>query len=461
MGRDRWKNLLLRSADARVVPALLAVSLALAGGGRPGLAAEPIPSPEAFTAAARRAGLRVFAGRRLVLATDRASRAGDGVEELCGVFDEAFEGWCRHYGIAPEQTGDWRALGSLVVDRERFRAAGLLPDAIPPFANGYCDRSRFWLADQSNPDYRRHLLLHEGVHAFTLTVRGIDTPTWYTEGIAELLATHRIDGGRFVATPIPGDPDEVEQLGRIEELRRLAEAGRAPSLADVLATPGGEHRRIADYAASWAIVAMLALHPRHADGFRRLEQGPLDAALTGRLRAGESWNEALAARDFAAFLDDIGHGFDFHRSAIDWRRGSPLEAAGTVAVAAGRGWQNTGLSLASGQAVSFEATGRCRLGLLRDRVIETEADGISLAWHRGRPLGRLLIAQWLDAGGAGRFVVIGEGREGTIRARVDGPLFARLNEPPGELADSEGSILLRLAPGPDPAPGADAPKRRP
>jgi hypothetical protein len=437
---------LSRSAPAAVVHTVLAVSLALGGDDRQGIAGEPIPSPEAFTASAHRAGLRVLAGRRLVLATDRAARDGDGVEQLCDVFDEAFENWCRHYTIPSERTDGWRALGCLVVDRETFRAAGLLPDAIPTFANGYCDRSRFWLADQSNPDYRRHLLLHEGVHAFTLTLRGLEAPTWYTEGIAELLATHRLDAGRFVATPIPRDPDEVEQLGRIEELRRLTDAGQAPSLADVLATPGGAHRRIADYAASWAAVAMLSLHPRHADGFRELESGPLDPSLTARLRAGASWDESLAARDFAAFLDDIGHGFDFRRSAIDWHRGRLLDAAGMYDVAAGKGWQNTGVSLGSGEAVSFEATGRCRLGVLGDHVIETEADGISLAWHRGRPLGRLLFAQWIEDGTIGRFVVIGEGRAGTIRSRLDGPLFVRLNEPPGELADSEGSIRILLEP---------------
>ena len=137
---------------------------------------------------AREAGLRLLEGRHLVLATDRPVRAGDGVAELPAVFDEAFAAWCRHYGMDPADHADWRCFGCLVVDRERFRAAGLLPDTLPPFENGFCDRNRFWLLDQSNPAYRRHLLLHEGVHAFTLTLRGLATPVWYNEGIAEYLA---------------------------------------------------------------------------------------------------------------------------------------------------------------------------------------------------------------------------------------------------------------------------------
>lgn len=430
---------------------LLVLLTALAGGLALGRE-ESFPSAERFSTQAQMAGLRVLSGRRLILATDRPARAGDGVEELCEIFDQAFATWCQHYGLDPEQTGDWRSLGCLVVDRERFRAAGLLPDSIPPFVNGYCDRSRFWMADQPNPDYRRHLLLHEGAHAFTLTLRGLDGPTWYTEGIAEYLATHRLDDGRFVPTPIPLAPEDVEQLGRIEELVRQAAAGEAPTLESVLSTPGEAHRRIADYAASWAVVAMLINHPRYAADFLRLERGPLDATLTERLRSSASWNELLAHRDFAAFVEDIDHGYDFARSSIDWMDGQPLVAPAVVSVQAGKGWQNTGISITPGGAVSFEASGRCRIGQLNGKPIATEAGGISLGWHRGRPLGRLLLAQWIDVDQGGSFVVLGEGAFGSIEPRTEGPLFVKLNEPPGELADGEGAISLSLAPVVDGSP---------
>ena len=61
-------------------------------------------------------------------------------------------------------------------------------------------------------------MLHEGVHAFTATLLKMSAPTWYTEGIAEWLATHRLTKEKkaFEHTPIPSLPDDVEQLGRIE-----------------------------------------------------------------------------------------------------------------------------------------------------------------------------------------------------------------------------------------------------
>ena len=424
------------------------------------------PAPAAMVdvarsvADARRAGFRVLEGRRLALATDRAERAGDGLAEFPAIFDQAFAAWCDHYGIAPDTLPDWKAFGCLVVDRERFRAAGLLPDTIPEFRNGFCDRNRFWLVDQSNPAYRRHLLLHEGAHAFTLTVRDLATPPWYTEGIAEYLATHRVetdvDGRpRFVSTPIPDRRSDVEQLGRIEKIRLLRRTASAPGLADVFTTPPTDHHDIAAYATSWAAVACLAQHPAHAAAFAACERGPLDASFTDRLTSAAGWDAARAARDFDAFTDEVDYGFDVARSAIDWSPGRRPAARETFAVDAARGWQNTGLALTAGGTHALTASGPVRLGEVAARdgaaatVIESAADGISLRWYRGRPSGRLLAAQWVEkpeGGGRPRFVVIGEGSTATITAVTDGPLYLKINESPGDLSDNQGALSAVLEP---------------
>ena len=286
------------------------------------VAEEPATPVEPLAATARRAGLRVLESERLVLATDRPPRAGDGVDQLPRIFDAAFATWCDHYGIPPDALPTWRAFGCLVVDRERFRSAGLLPDEIPDFVNGFCDRNRFWMQDQSNPAYRRHLLLHEGVHAFTLTVRMLATPAWYNEGIAEYLATHRLTGAgnevRFEATPMPARASDVEQLGRIEQLRKLRTAVRASSLGDVLNAAAAGRHEIADYAANWAAVTLFAQHPAYAAAFGELERGPLAPDFNDRLARMPGYAADRAGRDFDAFTDDIDYGYDFARSAIDW-----------------------------------------------------------------------------------------------------------------------------------------------
>jgi hypothetical protein len=301
------------------------------------------------------------------------------------------------------------------------------------------------------------LLLHEGVHAFTLTVRDLAAPPWYTEGIAEYLATHRLEAAahgrpRFVATPLPDRPDDVEQLGRIERIRGLRRAGAAPGLAAVLATPVGDHRDVAAYATSWAAVALLARHPAHARPFAAVERGPLDGAFTNRLTASPGWDESRAARDFDAFTDELDYGFDFARSAIDWSPGRVATDSEPLAVDAACGWQNSGLALAKGGRHTLVAEGRVTIGALpeapgRPATLESEPDGISLRWYRGRPVGRLLAAQWVEeppGGGRPRFVVLGEGARTTLTAAVDGPLYLKLNESPGDLADNAGTFRVTL-----------------
>lgn len=408
----------------------------------------------AFTAAARRAGLRVLEGERLILVTDRPPRDGDGVSDLPRLFTEAFAIFCRHYGLDPKADLTWRARGCLIVDRERFRAAGLMPPEIPEFANGYCVADRFWLLDQSNPAYRRHLLFHEAAHAFTLTLRNLDTPAWYTEGIAEFLATHRLDADpqgveHVVPTPLPTRKSDVEQLGRIEQIRSLTAAGRQPTLDAVLRAPPTLHRDIASYAADWALVTMLARHPHYAKAFTIVERADLDRRLNERLAAMPNWEHARATRDFAAFLAEVDYGFDFDRSAIDWSTGSRLERATSIRVQAERGWQNSGLSLERGQRAVISATGRCEVGKLTNTKLESTAAGISLRWYRGRPVGTLLAAQWLDTtrgGSSGRFEILATGGTGTITAAGDGPLYLKINESPGDLADNAGSLEVTITP---------------
>lgn len=400
---------------------------------------------------ARRAGLRVLNGTHLTLVTDRPSRTDDGIPELPAVFDQAFNVWCNHFNIAPEKYSGWKAFGCLVVERERFREAGLLPDDIPDFSNGFCDRNRFWIMDQSNPNYRRHLMLHEGVHAFTICLKELNAPAWYTEGIAEMLATHRLEESpfpHFVSTPIPARASDVEQLGRIEEIQRLHRTNRMPSIAQVFAMRGSAHGKLSLYASTWATVAMLSLHPRYSKEFSSLERGSLDQSFTTRLTTSPTWNSAEATRDFDAFTDEIDYGYDFQRSAVDWDPGTVLHTGRHIEVRADQGWQNSGIRLQPAKRYVIHAGGRVLIGHSQAGPLESEPQGISLSWHRRWPIGRLLAAQWTQDsdGSRPRFVLVSEGIGGNIKPLVEGPLFFKVNESPGQLADNAGSYEVHVQP---------------
>ncbi len=93
------------------------------------------------------------------------------------------------------RAADWRIRGCLMREKRPFAACGLLPAGLPPFRHGFSRGRQLWLNEQPTAYYRRHLLLHEGTHAFMDAMFGGCGPPWYMEGMAELLATHSYRDG--------------------------------------------------------------------------------------------------------------------------------------------------------------------------------------------------------------------------------------------------------------------------
>ena len=84
----------------------------------------------------------------------------------------------------------------------------------------------------------------------------------------------------------------------------------------------------------------------------------------------------------------------------------------------------------------------------RATPLESEPAGISLEWYRGRPIGRLLVAQWgVDQPGRQpRFVVVAEGDASEFTARFDGPVYLRVNDSPRGLTDNTEGYSVSLKP---------------
>jgi hypothetical protein len=388
---------------------------------------------------------RKLTGQKLVLYTDLD---GTEIDRLPALFDQAFPQWLHYFKVDERKLSDFQATGCLMKDKALFTAAGLFPADLPPFPHGYSRGRRLWLYEQPTEYYRRHLLLHEGVHVFMIAALGGCGPPWYMEGTAEYLATHRIKDGKLEVGYIPRSRDEAPGWGRVRVIRDAAAEDRALTLDDVLALSDTAHRQNEPYAWCWAAVALLDRNPRYRERFRRVGEFVRDGDFNQRFRKlfAADWRELC--EQWRLTVADMEYGYDFEREAVDFSPGKMLPAKGAeVAVAADRGWQNSGLRLRGGEKYRLTAAGRYQLAR-EPKVWWSEPNGVSIRYYRGLPLGVLLAAVRPDnpnpdePSALQKPIVVGLGA--TIEPAQSGTLFLRINDSAGELDDNAGELRVEV-----------------
>ncbi len=265
------------------------------------------------------AKIRELSGKHLTLYTDLP--ASSAVDKLIDAFDQAYPQWCTYFGVTEARTPPWRATVCLMGDKKRFVAAGLLPADLPAFDNAYFRGNRIWIYDQRDDYYRRHLLLHEGTHAFMNAVLGSCGPPWYMEGIAELLATHAILNGQVNSRRCRRCP----RLGprpasaRCDRARAPAEVRRHPDLRRPSPRTGRAIRLVLGRA------TFLDGHPRFQERFRKLAARPDAKDFNERLRRDFTADWPQLAEEWQLFVDRLEYGYDQMREAIDFRPGKALQ----------------------------------------------------------------------------------------------------------------------------------------
>jgi hypothetical protein len=216
-------------------------------------------------------------------------------------------------------------------------------------------------------------------------------------------------------------------------------------------------------------------HPQYRDRARKFRTEASQAnPETPNANFRQVWDQ-LFAKDQADLRDDIAifahgaeYGYDWERNRVEFRAGKPFPAdrrAGRCVVDSTRGWQSSGIQLAAGQLYEIRAAGKVLLQQKPDPW-PAEANGITLAYHAGQPLGILLGAirddvaestvmtitnrpadqnQPLEVESEARFMsplVIGSGCR--FRAPRSGTLYLRLNDSPAKLQDNLGSLEIVL-----------------
>jgi hypothetical protein len=451
-------------SDARKVNAGLrggllcfAVSAILLLSGGPLLAQVRLPDdrPALDVAALEAAGLRVYRSRHLVLVSDAPIEQ---CQDLPGLVDRFYPALQQTLGpLAPAVGGaEFQVTGYLMDARERFQQAGVLPDGDFVIRHGRHLGYQFWMNNQPSDYYRRHLLLHEVVHCYLMCEHGMRDipPLWYTEGVAEMLATHRLQPLQFGI--LPEQLNGFEGWGRIAELRRrpLDPAGDVSEgvlLDDVLNPASRIFLSDLRYAQAWGLVWLLRNHPElqrpFAGLFRVRTRAQFDTATAGisaeqLQRLGIVWQ---------LMLDAWEEGFDSERSFPllnpEWQLWSEVSARPQqLQVQAERGWQPSGYWFGAETRIRLSAAGRSVLegaGADGARAWESEPAGITIDYAQGRPLGELqAVLVKREPDGVPQRLSVGAGSE--LQVPAGSELWLRINDFEGQRRGNSGGYQVQL-----------------
>lgn len=391
-------------------------------------------------------GIRKIESRHLTLYTDLPP--DDEVDALPGYFDQAFDQWCAYFGLDAAGHADWHVKGCLIRTSDRFAAAGLLPADVPQFPNAYSRASELWMHEQTSVYYRRHLLLHEGTHCFMHMLLGGTGPPWFAEGLAELLATHRLDDGRLVLAAYPRARDEVSKWGRIEIVQNAFAERRAKTLSKIFAFDGTLHADLEAYGWCWAAAAFFDGHPRYRDRFRQLHRHVAADDFDRRVADIFAADADRLIEDWQLFVANVDYGYDFARMDVERSAGKPLaEKSRAVDVVADRGWQSTGIALVPGKTYRLRAAGRYQVAQ-GDQTWTSEPGGVTIEYYHGQPLGILLAAVRSDdrdsESPSGLVLPTVVGLDRSLVVNRPGTLYLRINDSAGSLADNSGTAQVEI-----------------
>ena len=361
------------------------------------------------------------------------------------------------FKVDQSRTEPWNLQGFLIRDKKRFEKAGLIPESLPDFPAGINRGHEFWLFVQPDDYYTRHLVLHEGTHAFMQWFGNGVGAAWYAEGMAELLALHQWKAGRLKMAHRVTDATETEGWGRPKLIKQWvaanSEGQKDKPLKDLLLIPGRAFSDLENYAWCWAACEFLGTHPKSKDRFPELQKSVH--------RSVEEFNAAflklfgddldLLERDWAWFVREMDYGYSV-------ARGAPSELApsedGTYELKTDRSWQSLSQLVKSGQKFRVSATGRFQIGSSnvdgQPKPWPCQANGITIDWYRGRPLGELQAVFMPTGKNVAQLpricrqkpISIGDSAE--IVADCEGLLCFRVNESPANLQDNRGSLRLGI-----------------
>ena len=368
------------------------------------------------------------------------------------LLEQSVQHWQGYFQVPPERMQNLSVKVFLIQDRERFERHELLGQ-VPGFEEGYQFGDHLYLSEQPSVYYRRHLFLHEATHWIMWRLFGGAGSPWYMEGMADLQGTHRIQDGKLILGVVPNSSDEVPYWGRLRMIEDTLREESAPSLEQILAYQN-DRDRTKRYSWSWAACLFFTTHPKYRSVLRSCFDDQLDYsdALSVELKSKlkDQWDHVLV--DWNGFISDLSFGYDASRSQVV--SSEPIESivqGGTtkIQLATDRGWQSTGIVVRKGSSVQLQCNGRYTIRSkagLENAPWHSEAQGITVKYYRGHPLGCVLASiQPIPAERATkRWEPIRIGRSVKLEPSETGLLLLKINEPSPELHDNVGAIEIEI-----------------
>ena len=408
--------------------------------------------PQHDAARLKKFGIQEYSSKHLILYTDIEEKLAKPLPEL---IDRAYAAWVDYFGPLPpsRERAEFQMTAYLMDDQDRFQQAGLIPLELPTFINGRHRGQELWMNNQKHDYYRRHLLIHEATHCFmTIVKEEVDAPVWYLEGMAELFGTHRyLKDGNVQFRVMPDNQEDFVGFGRIRMLQEELKTAGGLSLDAVSELSANDFLDNICYAWSWALCEFLNANPRYAKKFQQLGRDQVTGTFANVFQEQFRTDLANLRAEWPFFIFNITAGFDFGRAAIDFETGDFVPADKEIPsqeITANRGWQPSGWLIEKGKTYRITASGRFRLAE-KPKPWISEPQGISIRYHNGQPVGRLLATIQssqapTNAAQIHAPIIFAVGNELRFQATESGTIYFRLNDYWNELEDNLGTVSVRI-----------------
>ncbi|MEM7811110.1 MAG: hypothetical protein AAF532_06510 [Planctomycetota bacterium] len=353
--------------------------------------------------------------------------------------------WDRLFDAVPADDG--RVRGFVMSDVEPFAARGLLDGIrIPSAGHGRQIGREFFVRYTTAHAGWRHITRHEAFHAHTIGLHGVDGADWFLEGTAELFALYRYAPAGDVSVGVVPEADGTcPGWNRLDRLRRDVASGLVPTVAEIVRWTTADFERSDDrlYVWSWAFCLFLDGDPQTRGRFRGLFASRSAEDFDERFMSAVGPDLAAFDRTWPAFAATIDYGLDPAAVSIGLVAGEPVgDDQRVVDLQTDRGWQGTGVRVTAGETLRIDAPGRFTLADLPKPWVST-ADGVSIRYHLGKPLGRLVAA--VDDGSPTGFLdVIDVGSAADVNFVRGGDLYLRVNDVWNELSDNRATLEVTI-----------------